>query len=94
MGIYPSQVRDVAVLAGLDPAGEEMAALCKELVGSRRKADGLVHIDEFFKVVFHFRTPGAAGAGVGAPLSLMGGAPAPGMRPQTAPGGMLIDAFA
>lgn len=84
VGIYPSQVRDVAVLAGLDPAGEEMAALCKELVESRRKADGLVHIDEFFKVVFHFRTPGAAGAAVGNPLSPLMGPPP----------GKIIDAFA
>lgn len=53
-GILTHQLRELCVMAGLDPAHERTPELVADLVRQKR-GNGRIHLDDFLKIVAHYR---------------------------------------
>ena len=53
-GVRPSKLRELCVLAGLDPSGQETPQLVQLLMQHSRR-DGVIRYDDFLRCVVHFR---------------------------------------
>jgi hypothetical protein len=54
MGVLTHQLRELCVMAGLDPAQERTPELVADLVRQKR-ANGRIHLDDFLKIAAHYR---------------------------------------
>eukprot|EP00798_Chlamydomonas_sp_ICE-L_P025200 gene25200-10840_t len=55
VGLLPHQLRELCVMAGLDPAAEATRQLVELMLLRRNEKTGRIHFDEFMKVVIHFQ---------------------------------------
>lgn len=55
VGLLPHQLRELCVMAGLDPAAEATRQLVELLLMRRNETTGRIHFDEFMKVAIHFQ---------------------------------------
>jgi hypothetical protein len=55
VGLLPHQLRELAVMAGLDPASSLTHRLVEALLACKLPATGRISYDAFLKVALHFR---------------------------------------
>eukprot|EP00195_Chlamydomonas_chlamydogama_P011884 CAMPEP_0202890548 /NCGR_PEP_ID=MMETSP1392-20130828/910_1 /ASSEMBLY_ACC=CAM_ASM_000868 /TAXON_ID=225041 /ORGANISM="Chlamydomonas chlamydogama, Strain SAG 11-48b" /LENGTH=466 /DNA_ID=CAMNT_0049574137 /DNA_START=156 /DNA_END=1559 /DNA_ORIENTATION=+ len=55
VGLLPHQLRELCVMAGLDPASEATRQLVEQLLQQRDERSGRINVDSFLKVVIHFK---------------------------------------
>mmetsp|Transcript_12168 Transcript_12168/g.21804 ORF Transcript_12168/g.21804 Transcript_12168/m.21804 type:complete len:543 (-) Transcript_12168:277-1905(-) len=61
VGLLSHQLRELLVMAGLDPAAEAVHLLVEQLVSRRNPSTGRIDFDTFMKVVLHFKEAAAGG---------------------------------
>ncbi|KAG2443898.1 hypothetical protein HXX76_002238 [Chlamydomonas incerta] len=66
VGLLPHQLRELVVMAGLDPAAPATRSLVEELMGRRLAATGRINFDSFMLVVAHFQDQAVAAAAAAA----------------------------
>lgn len=55
IGLLPHQLRELCVMAGLDPAASSTRSLVEELVRRKDPSTGRINFDNFMKVAAHFQ---------------------------------------